>query len=105
MAIILRAAAGQPNFRPRPGPRADRRPRAASSAAGPVSSGQTPAPAPAPQGGFPVWCLPLLLLSAAMPVYGYNTQMKLINEARARQRAGVVTAATTAPAAPTKTGK
>ncbi|KXZ52507.1 hypothetical protein GPECTOR_9g551 [Gonium pectorale] len=105
MTFVLRAAAGQPNFRPRAGPKADHRPRAASSAAGPVSSGQTPAPAPsgAPAGGFPIWCVPLLAAAVAMPIYGYKTQMKLIDEARARQRASVVTAAT-APAA-TKTGK
>ncbi|GLC49882.1 hypothetical protein PLESTB_000319000 [Pleodorina starrii] len=98
MSLILRAAAGQPNFRPRAGPKADHRPRAASSAAGPISSGQTPAPAPPPQGGFPIWCIPLLAVSVAMPIYGYKKQMKLIEEARAQQRASVAAAAT-------KTGK
>ncbi|EFJ44447.1 hypothetical protein VOLCADRAFT_106430 [Volvox carteri f. nagariensis] len=105
MSYILRIAGGQPNFRPRPGPKADHRPRAASSAAGPIASGQSPAPAPPPQGNFPVWCLPLLVASAAMPIYGYKKQMKLIEEARARQRAGVVAAATPASAPVTKTGK
>jgi hypothetical protein len=33
-----------------------------------------------------------------MPVYGYKKQLKLIDEARARQRASKVVAAATAPA-------
>ncbi|KAG2451740.1 hypothetical protein HYH02_003520 [Chlamydomonas schloesseri] len=99
MTFVLRAAAGQPNFRPRVEPRrADTRARAASSATGPTSTGQSPAPGTPPAGGFPLWCVPLLVVSAVMPVYGYTKQMKLIEEARAKQRASkVVAAATPAP--------
>ncbi|PNW71571.1 hypothetical protein CHLRE_16g659700v5 [Chlamydomonas reinhardtii] len=99
MAFVLRAAAGQPNFRPRvEARRADTRARAASSATGPTSTGQSPAPGTPSASGFPIWCVPLLLVSAAMPVYGYKKQLKLIDEARARQRASKVVAAATAPA-------
>ncbi|KAG2441812.1 hypothetical protein HXX76_003422 [Chlamydomonas incerta] len=100
MTFVLRAAAGQPNFRPRvEARRADTRTHAASSATGPASTGQSPAPGTPPSGGFPLWCVPMLLVTAAMPVYGYKKQMKIIEEARARQRAGKVVAAATAPAA------
>ncbi|PNG99999.1 hypothetical protein TSOC_014201 [Tetrabaena socialis] len=98
MTFVLRAAAGQPNFRPRAGPKAGHRVRAtASTTGGPLSSGATPAAAVAgPAGGFPLWCLPALVLAAAMPMYGYKTQMAIINEARAKQRGATAGATKTA---------
>ncbi len=43
--------------------------------------------------GRGVWCIPLLMASVAMPIYGYQKQVTLINEARARQARNISTAA------------
>ena len=34
------------------------------------------------EGGFPVWCIPLLVVSAAMPIYGYNKQVRRASRQR-----------------------
>ncbi|KAG2485766.1 hypothetical protein HYH03_015480 [Edaphochlamys debaryana] len=88
MAFVIRpiVPAGRPSFRPQSS--RSRKPDVRANTAAQTPSGTSGTAAPAPSGsGFPVALLPVMLAAAAMPIYGYQTQMKLINEARAKHAA------------------
>ncbi|KAG2485767.1 hypothetical protein HYH03_015481 [Edaphochlamys debaryana] len=78
MDFVSRPFLARPNFRP----------ETARSRKPDVRVRSATAPAPTVQtSGFPLWCAPLLIAAAAMPIYGYQKQSKEIAEARARYEA------------------
>lgn len=83
MAMRGPAMNGRPTSGQRPRAR-DTRTRAAEPASQPSAGRATPSAGVPPQGGMPLWCLPLLAAAAAAPIYGYRRCQREIAEATAR---------------------